>query len=95
MLIGLDGSLRFTAAGRAHYAPLLTKYGFALENVKTRERFCEVMEEVNAYELDENTCKLEDLFNDPRTNGVERELIRKVLGERLNESKPSRVKVLR
>lgn len=80
LLVSETGVLRFTAAGRAHYAPLLAKYGFSISNVKTLEQFCKVMEPVNAGELDENTQEMLRLLNDPSTTAEERATIERVLG---------------
>ena len=62
LLVGEDGTLRFTAAGRAHYAPLLAKYGFSISNVKTLEKFREVMEELKARK--DRTVAIGDGAND-------------------------------
>jgi hypothetical protein len=80
LLIGSDGSLRFTAAGKLRYAPLLAKYGFALQNISSAERFSQVMESVNAGELEENTQTFETLLCDPKTTAEEKALICRVLG---------------
>jgi hypothetical protein len=84
MLIGTDGSLRFTPAGRARYAPLFAKYGLALQNVTTRDDFIDKMQLVQAGEFDvklaENTRQFEELLKDPSTSLEERALIRRVLG---------------
>jgi|GEM_PF-4829143 len=80
LLVGSDGSLRFTAAGRAKYAPRLAKHGFAITNVTTVERFREVMGVVLQRELAENTRQLERLLADPNTTEEERASIRRVLG---------------
>lgn len=79
MLIGDDGSVRFTAAGRAKFAPLLARYGFALDNISTVERWVEVYGEVNAREMQSNTTQLEALLSDPSTTDEERDSIRRVL----------------
>jgi hypothetical protein len=79
MLVGNDGAIRFTRTGRTRYAPLLARYGFALDHVKTVERFREVMSHVNVGELEANTLELEKVLNDPLTSEVERELIRRAL----------------
>lgn len=79
MLIGSDGSLRFTATGRARYAPLLAKYGFSISNVTTQNRFIEVMGTVNAGELAENTLKFEEILADRDTSQEERQLINRIL----------------
>jgi hypothetical protein len=52
VLVGDDGAIRFTRTGRTRYAPLLAKYGFAIENVKTVERFRDVMGYINGGEPD-------------------------------------------
>lgn len=79
LLVGETGELRFTAAGREFYAPLLAKYGFSISNVKTLEQFRDVMATVNAGELDENTQKLRRVLEDPNTSEEERAAIRRVL----------------
>jgi hypothetical protein len=79
VLIGNDGEIRFTRTGRARYAARFAKYGFALDNVKTVERFREVMGYVIVGELDANTLEFERLLNDPLTTEEERQLIRGVL----------------
>jgi hypothetical protein len=79
VLVGDDGAIAFTRTGRTRYAPLLAKYGFALDHVKTVERFCEVMSHVNVGELEANTLQLEKVLKDPFTSAVERELIRRAL----------------
>jgi hypothetical protein len=79
VLIGDAGAIRFTRTGRRRYAPLFAKYGFALDHVRTVERFFEVMGQVNAAELEENTLDLERAFQDPLMSAVERDLIRRVL----------------
>ena len=80
VLVGLDGSLRFTRAGRTKFAPRLAKYGYALANVKTYERFSEVMSHVNAGELEANNREFERLLASPGTSVEEREMIRAILG---------------
>lgn len=77
--VGTDSALRFTEAGRAHFGPLFAKYGFAITNVTTQERFVEVMGEVTAGELAENDRQLEALLNSPETNEEERAIIRQIL----------------
>jgi len=79
LLVSESGALRFTAAGREHYAPLLAKYGFSISNVKTLEQFREVMGPVNAGELEENTKEMHRLLNDPNTTAEERAMIKRVL----------------
>ena len=79
VLFGDDGAIGFTRTGRARYAPLLAKYGFALDNVKTVDQFLGAMSRVNAGELEANMLELEKVLNDPRTNADERELIRRAL----------------
>lgn len=79
MLVGDDGAIRFTRTGRAKYAPLLARHGFALDNVKTIEGFVELMGRVNHRELEANTRELEKVMNDPATTEVEREVIRRAL----------------
>lgn len=79
LLVGENGKLRFTAKGRKFYTPLLAKYGFSISNVKTIEHFRDVMEVVNAGELDSNTRELMRLLNDPNTTPEEREAIKRVL----------------
>ena len=79
MLIGSEGSLRFTAAGRAHYAPLFAKYGFSISNISDKEQFTEALGVVTAGELDENTRELERLLQDPDITDEERSLIGKIL----------------
>jgi hypothetical protein len=79
MLVGDDGAIRFTRTGRAKYAPLLAKHGFALDNVKTIQKFAELMSNVNYGELEANTRELEQVMNDPTTGEAERELIRRAL----------------
>jgi hypothetical protein len=79
LLVGDDGAIRFTRTGRAKYAPLLARYGFALDNVKTIQKFEELMSHVSYGELEENTRELEKLMNDPATSDVEREVIRRAL----------------
>lgn len=74
-----SGTLRFTAAGRAHYAPLLAKHGLSISNVKTIEQFRDVMAPVNAGELDENAKKMRRLLNDPSTTPEERATLERVL----------------
>jgi hypothetical protein len=85
MLVGDDGAIRFTRTGRTRYAPLLARYGFALDHVKTVERFREVMSHVNAGELEANTLELEKVLNDPLISAVERELIRRALATESTE----------
>jgi hypothetical protein len=80
VLVGLDGSVRFTAAGKTRFAPLLAKYGFALQNVLSTEDFCRVIGSVNAGELEENTLAFEKVLTDPATTPAERRLIERVLG---------------
>jgi hypothetical protein len=76
VLVGDDGAIGFTRTGRARYAPLLAKYGFALDNVKTVERFREVISHVNAGELEANTLELEKVLNDRLTSEAQRALTR-------------------
>ena len=80
LLVTTDGALHFTKAGRAEYAPLLARYGFALDNVTTLDRFREVMEPVNAGELAANTRQFEAYLNDPTLTPEERVIVRRVLG---------------
>jgi hypothetical protein len=96
MLIGSDGSIGFSAAGREHYGPLFAKYGYALQSVTTRERFYSVMQEVTAGELEANTLKFEAMLRDPNTTPEERELIKRVLNpecvaENVLQFKPARM----
>jgi hypothetical protein len=79
MLIGSDGWLRFTATGRARYAPLLGKYGFSIAKVTTLDRFVEVMGTVSAGELAENTRRFEEILADTETSQEERELVNRIL----------------
>jgi hypothetical protein len=76
VLVGSDGEIVFTRAGRTRYASILAKYGFALGNVKSLERFQKVLSDVNAGELEANTIELEKIMDDPLTNEFERDLIR-------------------
>jgi hypothetical protein len=80
VLIGTDGALAFTAAGHARFAARMAKFGFVLQNIKTFERFSEVMSIVSAGELEVNTLALEELLAAPGTSPEERALIRRVLG---------------
>lgn len=82
-LLKLDAEDRiyFTAEGRRTYRPLLAKWGYALENVKTREQFRQVMLTVNAYELEENTTALREALEDPDTTPAEREMVLALLGQ--------------
>lgn len=75
MLIGANGSLRFTEAGLARYTPMLAKYGFSITNASTVNRFLEVMAKVNSRELAENTQRLEEMLADLETREDERHLI--------------------
>lgn len=79
VLVSETGDLRFTAAGRAHYAPLLAKYHLSISTVKTLGQFQEVMGPVNAGELDDNTQKLLRMLDDPNTTDDERETIKRIL----------------
>jgi hypothetical protein len=79
VVVGDDGAIRFTRTGRAKYAPLLARYGFALDNLKTVQRFIEIMSHVNVGELEANTRALDKVLNDPATSVVEREVIRRAL----------------
>lgn len=82
-LLKLDEADRvyFTAEGKRQYRPLLAKWGYALSNIKTREQFRQVMLQVNALELEENTAALREALNDPNTTEEERALVRQLLGE--------------
>ena len=80
VLVGSDGTVRFTAAGRTRFAPLLAKYGFALQNVLSTEDFCRVFKNVNAGEIEENTLAFEKVLADPATSPAERRLIERILG---------------
>lgn len=79
MLIGSDGALRFTAAGRANYTALMAKHGFALETIRTQERFKEVMGVINSVEYEQNTRQFEELLRDPELTEQERSLINQIL----------------
>ncbi len=79
VLVGDDGTLRFTRTGRVRYAPLFARYGFALDHVKTVERFCEVLHHVNTGELEANTIALQKVLNDPLAGEFEREIVRRAL----------------
>ena len=79
MLVGDDGTVRFTRTGRAKYAPLFARHGFALDNVKTVERFVELVSWVNHRELEANARELDKVMNDPATTEVEREVIMRAL----------------
>lgn len=79
LLVSESGALRFTSAGRAHYAPLLAKYGFSISNVKTIEQFRETMGVINAGELEENAREMMKLLDDPNTTPEERAAIERVL----------------
>jgi hypothetical protein len=79
MLVGDDGAVHFTRTGRAKYAPLFARHGFALDNVKTVEGFVEIMSRINHLELEANTGELERVMIDPATTEVEREVIRRAL----------------
>jgi hypothetical protein len=79
VLVGNCGSLRFTARGRAHYGPLFARYGFAITNVATYQRFQHVMARVNAGEFEANEREMRRLLCDPNTTEEERALIRRVL----------------
>jgi hypothetical protein len=81
VLIASDQTLRFTPAGRKHYAPRMAKFGFVLNNIQTYDRFCEVMNIVTEGELETNTRSLEAILQSPESSAVERELIRRVLGQ--------------
>lgn len=93
MLIGSDGSLRFTAAGRARYAPILAKYGFSIANATTLNYFIEVMGTANAGELAENTRSFEEILTDPETSQEERELVNRILNRKPED--PPRLKLVR
>jgi hypothetical protein len=80
VLVGSDGTVRFTAAGKTRLAPLLAKYGFALQNVLSTEDFCRVFGRVNAGEIEENTLAFEKVLTDPATSPAERQLIERILG---------------
>ena len=79
MLIGSGGSLRFTAGGKAHYAPMFAKYGFSISSISSKERLEEIMGWVIAGELDETTRQLEQMLRDPETRKEERDLINQIL----------------
>ena len=79
VLVGQDGTLRFTAAGRAKYAPLFAKHGFSISNVKTIEQFSQVLKPITAAQLDANTAELVRIMNDPSTSEEERASIQRVL----------------
>jgi hypothetical protein len=79
VLVGNDGAIRFTRAGRARYAPLLAKYGFAIDQVKRVERFRDVIGAVIDGEIEVNTHLLEKALHNPLTSAFEREFIRRVL----------------
>jgi hypothetical protein len=82
-LLKLDtaGRVHFTAEGKATYRPLLARWGFALENVKTREQFREVMLSVNALELEANDAALAEALEHPETTEAERQAVLALLGE--------------
>lgn len=76
-----DGRVHFTAEGRATYRPLLARWGYALENVRTREQFRDVMLEVNALELQANDAALRAALEHPETTDAERQAVLELLGE--------------
>jgi hypothetical protein len=82
-LLKLDEQDRvyFTKEGKSYYRPLLAKWGYALSNIKTREQFRQVMLQINALELEENTAALREALDDPATTEEERALVRQLLGE--------------
>jgi hypothetical protein len=82
-LLKLDtaGRVHFTAEGKATYRPLLARWGFALENVKTREQFREVMLSVNALELEANDAALAEALEHPETTEAERQAVLALLGK--------------
>ena len=79
-MVGDNGAMRFTRPGRARYAGLFARYGCALENVKTIQRFVELMSHINYCELKANTGQLKRILNDPATSEAERDVIRRALG---------------
>lgn len=92
VIVGSDGSLRFTAAGRAHFGPLLARYGYTLEQVTTVETFKSVLEPVLAGELERNTQEMEALLISPDTTEAEQDLLLKILG-RTKETLPMRARL--
>jgi hypothetical protein len=80
VLVATDGTLRFTSAGRKHFAGRMAKFGFALQNIKTLARFAEVMSMVSEGELQANTQTFEQLLNSPATSREERAMIHRILG---------------
>ena len=92
VILGSDGSLRFTAAGRAHFAPLLARYGFSITNITTAEAFREAMGPVLHGELDQNTRDMEALLEHPDTSDADREVLLKILG-RTPESLPMKARL--
>jgi hypothetical protein len=79
VLVGDDGAIRFTRTGRAKYAPLLARHGFALDACKTIQRFMDLMSHINHHALRANTRDLENFMNDPATSEFERDLIKRAL----------------
>jgi hypothetical protein len=80
VLVASNGELGFTPAGRKRYAKPMAQHGFAIANVRTLNRFCDVMNTVSAGELDANTRQLHALLESPETSQMEQALIRRVLG---------------
>ena len=83
VLIDTRGGLHFSRTGYGRYAPLFAKYGFAVDAVKTIERFRAVLAHVNAGELEANTLELDRIRSDPATDEAERAWITRVLAEEL------------
>ena len=79
LLVSASGELVFTAAGRAHYAPLLAKHGFSVAKIKRLEQFRDVMSVLDASVLEETAREFMKLLDDPNTTPEERAAIERVL----------------
>jgi hypothetical protein len=92
VILGTDGSLRFTAVGREYFAPLLARYGFAINQITSVEAFKEAMGPVISGEVEQNTKVMEALLENPRATDADRQVLLKILG-RTEESLPMRVRL--
>lgn len=79
VLVGPNGSLRFTSTGKQKYTALLAKYGFDLRSISTLERFRDAFKVVSAGELLSNERELRRLLDDPNTTEGDRQSIRRIL----------------
>ena len=80
LLVRTDGAIGFTAAGRKKFAKPMAQSGFSISNVRTVERFLDIMDTVSAVQLEENTAEMIRLLNAPETTETERAMLKRVLG---------------